>query len=58
MVACALIFHERTGAASPVQVQVRGGETLRIGFTKTAGGYANVTLTGPADFVFDGVCPS
>ena len=54
MVACALIFHERTGVASPVQVQVRGGETLRIGFTKTAGGYANVTLTGPADFVFDG----
>ena len=58
MVACALIFHERTGAASPVQVQVRGGETLRIGFTKTADGYANVTLTGPADFVFDGVFAS
>ncbi len=55
MVACALIFHERTGAASPVQVQVRGGETLRIGFNKTAGGYADVTLTGPADFVFEGV---
>ena len=55
MVACALIFHERTGAASPVQVQVRGGETLRISFTKTADGYENVTLTGPADFVFDGV---
>ena len=55
MVACALILHERTGAASPVQVQVRGGDTLHIGFTKTAGGYANVTLTGPADFVFDGV---
>jgi diaminopimelate epimerase len=54
MVACALIFHERTGAASPVEVQVRGGETLRIGFTKTAEGYTNVTLTGPADFVFDG----
>jgi len=55
MVASALIFHERTGAPSPVQVQVRGGETLRIGFEKTADGYANVTLTGPADFVFDGV---
>jgi len=54
MVACALILHERTGAASPVQVQVRGGDTLLIGFTKTADGYANVTLTGPADFVFDG----
>ena len=55
MVACALIFHERTGAASPVQVQVRGGETLRIGFVKTAADYTDVTLTGPADFVFDGV---
>ena len=54
MVACALIFHERTGAPSPVQVQVRGGETLRIGFTKTGDGYLDVTLTGPADFVFDG----
>ena len=54
MVACALIFHERTGAASPVKVEVRGGDTLLIGFTKTADGYANVTLTGPADFVFDG----
>ena len=55
MVACALIFHERTGAASPVQVQVRGGETLRIGFSKNACDYENDTLTGPADFVFDGV---
>ena len=58
MVACALIFHERTGAASPVNVQVRGGDTLRIGFEKTAADYTNVTLTGPADFVFDGVCDS
>ncbi len=54
MVACALIFHERTGAPSPVQVQVRGGDTLLIGFAKTADGYTDVTLTGPADFVFDG----
>ncbi len=54
MVACALIFHERTGNPSPIQVQVRGGETLRIGFNKTADTYAHVTLTGPADFVFDG----
>ncbi len=54
MVACALIFHERTGAPSPVQVQVRGGDTLLIGFAKAAAGYTDVTLTGPADFVFDG----
>ena len=43
-------------APSPVQVHVRrpGGDRLRIGFDKTTDGYTNVTLTGPADFVFDG----
>jgi diaminopimelate epimerase len=54
MVACALIFHELTGAASPVQVQVRGGDTLEIGFEKSGATYRNVTLTGPADFTFEG----
>lgn len=52
--ACALIHHLLTGAASPVSVRVRGGDTMSVGFEK--GGYAfhNVTLTGPADFVFEG----
>jgi diaminopimelate epimerase len=52
--ACALVHHMLTGAASPVSVRVRGGDTLSVGFEK--GGYAfqNVTLTGPADFVFEG----
>ncbi len=54
MVACALIFHELTGAASPVQVKVRGGDTLEIGFEKSGDTYRNVTLTGPADFTFEG----
>ncbi|NNC89590.1 MAG: diaminopimelate epimerase [Akkermansiaceae bacterium] len=55
MVACALIHHLLDGAPSPVQVDVRGGETLRIGFTGDAdSGFTKVTLTGPADFVFDG----
>jgi diaminopimelate epimerase len=54
MVACALIFHELTGAASPVSVKVRGGETLEIGFRQDGAVYRDVTLTGPADFVFDG----
>jgi len=30
------------------------GDTLSVGFAKTDEGYDNVTLTGPADFVFDG----
>ncbi len=55
MVACALIHHELTGVASPVSVLVKGGDTLRIGFTETAPHeYTDVTLFGPADFVFQG----
>jgi diaminopimelate epimerase len=55
MVACALIHHELTGAASPISVLVKGGDTLRIGFTESAPHeYTDVTLFGPADFVFQG----
>lgn len=54
MVACALIAHELHNFASPVAVLVKGGDTLKIGFEKTADGYTNVTLHGPADFVFTG----
>jgi len=54
MVACALIFHELIGAASPVRVKVRGGETLEVGFEERGGRFRNVTLTGPADFTFEG----
>lgn len=54
MVACALIAHELHGFTAPVSVLVRGGDTLQIGFEKTADGYKNVTLHGPADFVFEG----
>jgi len=54
VVASALIFHELTGAISPVQVRVKGGDLLEVGFEKIDGVYKKVTLTGPADFVFDG----
>lgn len=55
MVACAIIYHLLEGAASPVSVDVQGGETLQIGFEGDADkGFRKVTLTGPADFVFDG----
>jgi hypothetical protein len=37
-----------------LEVRVKGGETLSVGFTKTGDTFADVTLTGPADFVFDG----
>jgi diaminopimelate epimerase len=55
MVACALMHHLLTGAPSPVKVDVAGGDTLEIGFEKTGDStFQNVTLTGPADFVFEG----
>lgn len=55
MVACALIHHLLTGAPSPIKVDVAGGDTLEIGF-ETSGdqSFRKVTLTGPADFVFEG----
>jgi diaminopimelate epimerase len=54
MVACALVFHELDGAASPIDVKVRGGETLEIAFRQDGKVYRDVTLTGPADYVFEG----
>jgi diaminopimelate epimerase len=55
MTACALIHNLLTGASSPVKVDVAGGETLEIGFEETdEQSFHNVTLTGPADFVFKG----
>lgn len=55
MVACALVHHLLTGAPSPIRVDVEGGDTLEIGFeTADDQTFCNVTLTGPADFVFEG----
>lgn len=55
MVACALVHHLLTDTPSPILVDVAGGDTLEIGFEKNEGGsFKNVTLSGPADFVFEG----
>jgi diaminopimelate epimerase len=54
MTACALIHHLLTGAASPVKVDVAGGDTLEIGFVADGPSFTDVTLSGPADFVFEG----
>jgi diaminopimelate epimerase len=55
MVACAIIHHELTGAPTPIEVVVKGGDTLEVNFEKQAdGSYQNVTLLGPADFTFAG----
>lgn len=52
--AAALIFHALHGAGSPVRVAVKGGDVLEVGFATGGTGFREVTLAGPADFVFDG----
>jgi diaminopimelate epimerase len=55
VVACALIHHLLSGEPSPIKVDVAGGDTLEIGFQKSGDqSFKHVTLTGPADFVFEG----
>ena len=54
VVASALIFAATEGAESPVSVVVKGGDELQVGFEKEGDRFTNVTLTGPADFVFEG----
>lgn len=39
---------------SPVSVQVLAGDVLRVQFEQQGTGFANVRLTGPAEFVFEG----
>jgi diaminopimelate epimerase len=54
VVASALIFAAKENVAGPIDVLVRGGDTLQVNFTREDGCFSGVTLTGPADFVFDG----
>jgi diaminopimelate epimerase len=54
VVASALIYNQLHNAPSPVGVKVKGGDILEVGFEREGNEYRNVTLNGPADFVFDG----
>jgi diaminopimelate epimerase len=54
VVASALIFAALKNVSGPIGVLVRGGNELQVGFDKTGDQFRNVTLTGPADFVFEG----
>lgn len=54
VVACSLIHSQRDQAASPIAAQVRGGDTLTVGFEATDSGFRQVTLLGPADITFQG----
>lgn len=56
MVACALIHNLLTGNGSPIKVDVKGGDTLEIGFVPgSKNSFTDVTLKGPADFTFTGI---
>jgi diaminopimelate epimerase len=52
--ASALIAASLQQLPSPVKVQVQGGDQLEVSFRRNNGGFADVRLTWPADFVFEG----
>jgi len=54
VVASALIFAVTENVKGPVTVLARGGDELRVGFERIDKQFRNVTLTGPAEFVFEG----
>jgi diaminopimelate epimerase len=54
VVASALVFAATEPVEGPIGVFVRGGNELKVGFEKKGEQFQNVTLTGPADFVFEG----
>ncbi len=54
VVANAIVHNQLTGATPPIGVRVRGGATLTVGWQRDGDTYRNVTLTGPAEFVFEG----
>ena len=52
--ASALISSRVYKFPSPVRVKVQGGDELEVSFEDRATEFADVRLTGPADFVFEG----
>jgi diaminopimelate epimerase len=54
VVASALVFAATENTNGPITVIARGGDELQVGFEKSDKQFRNVTLTGPAEFVFEG----
>lgn len=54
VVASALIFAAIEKVDGPIGVLVRGGNELQVGLKRDGEQFREVTLTGPAEFVFDG----
>ena len=55
VVASALLFAATENDRGPITVITRGGDELQVSFEKSGDEFRNVTLTGPADFVFEGI---
>ena len=54
VVASALVFATMEKARGPISVRVQGGSELTVDFEKSSDRFKNVSLTGPAEFVFEG----
>src|SRR5207237_4903913 len=54
VVASALIFAASEKVDGPISVTVRSGSELSVGFKREGDRFSNVTLTGPAEFAFEG----
>ena len=54
VVASAIVFAAAGELAGPIRVLVRGGDTMSVSFQRDGTRFTNVTLSGPADFVFEG----
>ena len=54
VVASALIFAATEKINGPITVEVRGGSKLSVDFQRDGNRFHDVTLTGPAEFVFEG----
>jgi diaminopimelate epimerase len=54
VVASALIFAATEKVDGAITVIVRSGSELSVDFKRAGGQFRNVTLTGPAEFVFEG----
>ncbi len=54
ILACALTAGQLGLVAPPVAVACAHGDVLEVGFRRTAAGFADVTLLGPAAYAFEG----
>lgn len=54
VVASALVFAATEKVDGPISVTVRSGSELSVDFKRAGDKFTNVTLTGPAEFAFEG----